>query len=396
MAAKHFKYIILGGGVAAGYAAREFAKLGINPGELAIISKEAVAPYERPALSKGYLFPQGTVWDDSAHGKGVYVAEKGLVRYEGEWLHNEMEGHGVMEADIPDVQPVPGSMLETKMRKKGRIITRDFMDPEDRSWLEMDIEDTLYFVGGNREIPFYENDEWVEIYGEKPEKGRYRYAGQWKHGRMHGCGVLEVNERTIYGRFYFGQHLEDSSGCDSDVSALHAGIAEVAAAKARMFINKPDGMVREERGPYGDPQHPYFYLDDDAWMAPGFINQFYDVPDSWKTYVEEVDQERQMWLNSFYKAPLRIPMPAELEHWWSKDPDDAEFILINQEPEPDPQDPSKLIYREDPLILHTPSGRLINYVEDEKYGLRLFWQPHLKRRRGCRPGQSSVLTTWVR
>lgn len=59
MAEKHFKYIILGGGVAAGYAAREFAKQGVNPGELAIISKEAVAPYERPALSKGYLFPQG-------------------------------------------------------------------------------------------------------------------------------------------------------------------------------------------------------------------------------------------------------------------------------------------------------------------------------------------------
>lgn len=30
------------------------------------------------------------------------------------------------------------------------------------------------------------------------EKGRYRYAGQWKHGRMHGCGLYEVNERTIY------------------------------------------------------------------------------------------------------------------------------------------------------------------------------------------------------
>uniref|UniRef100_A0A0E0ENZ5 monodehydroascorbate reductase (NADH) n=1 Tax=Oryza meridionalis TaxID=40149 RepID=A0A0E0ENZ5_9ORYZ len=57
-AAKHFTYVILGGGVAAGYAAREFAKQGIKPGELAIISKESVAPYERPALSKGYLFPQ--------------------------------------------------------------------------------------------------------------------------------------------------------------------------------------------------------------------------------------------------------------------------------------------------------------------------------------------------
>ncbi|GMN39386.1 hypothetical protein TIFTF001_008617 [Ficus carica] len=41
-----------------GYAAREFAKQGVKPGELAIISKEAVAPYERPALSKAYLFPE--------------------------------------------------------------------------------------------------------------------------------------------------------------------------------------------------------------------------------------------------------------------------------------------------------------------------------------------------
>ncbi|KAL4605805.1 hypothetical protein ACB092_09G056100 [Castanea dentata] len=58
MAAKSFKYVIVGGGVSAGYAAREFAKQGVKPGELAIISKEAVAPYERPALSKAYLFPE--------------------------------------------------------------------------------------------------------------------------------------------------------------------------------------------------------------------------------------------------------------------------------------------------------------------------------------------------
>ncbi|OVA05963.1 FAD-dependent pyridine nucleotide-disulfide oxidoreductase [Macleaya cordata] len=58
MAEKHFKYVIVGGGVSAGYAAREFVKQGVKPGELAIISKEAVAPYERPALSKAYLFPE--------------------------------------------------------------------------------------------------------------------------------------------------------------------------------------------------------------------------------------------------------------------------------------------------------------------------------------------------
>ncbi|XVE50383.1 hypothetical protein DITRI_Ditri01bG0158200 [Diplodiscus trichospermus] len=56
---KNFRYIIVGGGVAAGYAAKEFDRQGIKPGQLAIISKEAVAPYERPTLSKGYLNPKG-------------------------------------------------------------------------------------------------------------------------------------------------------------------------------------------------------------------------------------------------------------------------------------------------------------------------------------------------
>lgn len=55
-----------------------------------------------------------------------------------------------------------------------------------------------------------------------------------------------------------------------------------------------------------------------------------------------------------------------------------EFVLLKKEPEPDPDDPSKLVCTEDPLILHTPTGRIINYVEDETHGLRLFWQPPLK------------------
>ncbi|CAI0455073.1 unnamed protein product [Linum tenue] len=53
-----FVYVILGGGVAAGYAALEFTRKGVAPGELCIISEEPVAPYERPALSKGYLLPE--------------------------------------------------------------------------------------------------------------------------------------------------------------------------------------------------------------------------------------------------------------------------------------------------------------------------------------------------
>ncbi|ONK81293.1 uncharacterized protein A4U43_C01F27500 [Asparagus officinalis] len=62
-----FVYVILGGGVAAGYAALEFSKRGIHHGELCIISEESVAPYERPALSKGYLLPEAPARLPSFH-----------------------------------------------------------------------------------------------------------------------------------------------------------------------------------------------------------------------------------------------------------------------------------------------------------------------------------------
>ena len=49
------KYIILGGGMVAGYAAKELAKRGLGSGELTIISADDALPYERPPLSKGFL-----------------------------------------------------------------------------------------------------------------------------------------------------------------------------------------------------------------------------------------------------------------------------------------------------------------------------------------------------
>jgi NADPH-dependent 2,4-dienoyl-CoA reductase/sulfur reductase-like enzyme len=58
-----YKYVVLGGGMVAGYAAREFVGRGIGPGELGIVSADDVLPYERPPLSKGFL--QGSDTGDS-------------------------------------------------------------------------------------------------------------------------------------------------------------------------------------------------------------------------------------------------------------------------------------------------------------------------------------------
>ncbi|KAK1356438.1 Monodehydroascorbate reductase [Heracleum sosnowskyi] len=51
------EFVIVGGGNAAGYAAKSFVEHGMASGKLCIVSKEAYAPYERPALTKAYLFP---------------------------------------------------------------------------------------------------------------------------------------------------------------------------------------------------------------------------------------------------------------------------------------------------------------------------------------------------
>lgn len=50
-----YRYVVVGGGVAAGYALREFTKRGVAAGDVALVSADSSLPYDRPALSKGFL-----------------------------------------------------------------------------------------------------------------------------------------------------------------------------------------------------------------------------------------------------------------------------------------------------------------------------------------------------
>lgn len=51
----NYTYAIIGGGLAAGYAAQIFAEANLPPQRVAIFSREGVPPYDRPPLSKDYL-----------------------------------------------------------------------------------------------------------------------------------------------------------------------------------------------------------------------------------------------------------------------------------------------------------------------------------------------------
>jgi 3-phenylpropionate/trans-cinnamate dioxygenase ferredoxin reductase component len=49
------KFVIVGGGMVAGYAAKQLVEMGLAPGDLTILSADSEFPYERPPLSKGFL-----------------------------------------------------------------------------------------------------------------------------------------------------------------------------------------------------------------------------------------------------------------------------------------------------------------------------------------------------
>ena len=67
-----YKYVILGGGVAAGYAAKELAKRGLAKGELAIISADTTAPYQRPHISKEFMRGEETLSDILINPASLY------------------------------------------------------------------------------------------------------------------------------------------------------------------------------------------------------------------------------------------------------------------------------------------------------------------------------------
>ncbi|KAK9853360.1 hypothetical protein WJX84_010829 [Apatococcus fuscideae] len=86
MSEQHYKYVVVGGGQAAGYAAREFVSGGVKPGELLIIGKEDYVSYERPTLSKAYCKPEGpklpafhaTVGGGGEKQEPAWYKEKGI------------------------------------------------------------------------------------------------------------------------------------------------------------------------------------------------------------------------------------------------------------------------------------------------------------------------------
>jgi NADPH-dependent 2,4-dienoyl-CoA reductase/sulfur reductase-like enzyme len=66
------RFVLLGGGMVAGYAAKQLVELGLKSGELTILSADTAIPYERPPLSKGFLAGRDTEESIRINPEGFY------------------------------------------------------------------------------------------------------------------------------------------------------------------------------------------------------------------------------------------------------------------------------------------------------------------------------------
>src|SRR5438270_826768 len=99
------RFVIVGGGMVAGYAAKQLVELGLTPGELAILSADTSVPYERPPLSKGFLAGKDTedsIWKQffspqmSRFFEAYYEARG--IRFVKKATVKELRGDGVVNS----------------------------------------------------------------------------------------------------------------------------------------------------------------------------------------------------------------------------------------------------------------------------------------------------------
>ncbi len=86
-----YRTILLGGGMVAGYATKEFVEGGLKAGELGIVSADSALPYERPPLSKSFLAGKD-------NERSVLINPEGFYREHDIGLHLNVE---IERIDLP-------------------------------------------------------------------------------------------------------------------------------------------------------------------------------------------------------------------------------------------------------------------------------------------------------
>lgn len=285
---KTTQYLMLGGGMVAGYAAKQLVESGLKPGQLTILSADSSIPYERPPLSKGFLAGKDTEAsifispEDFYRGHeielklgsevaGVDPASKSVHLRSGEEIGFEKlviaTGARVRTLDIPGHNLAGVYYLRTledskRIRQKAESAKRAVVIGG--GFIAMEVTSVLAQKGIETTMVLPEDRIWKRFFTAPMSRffedyytaRGVRFAKNTKVAKLTGGGGGAESAITQNG---------DTLGCDMVVAGI--GVSPVTEPLINSGIDVADGVVVNE---YLETNRPDIY-------AAGDVASYFDV-----------------------------------------------------------------------------------------------------------------------
>jgi NADPH-dependent 2,4-dienoyl-CoA reductase/sulfur reductase-like enzyme len=284
---KTSRYLILGGGMVAGYAAKQLVESGLKPRELTILSADSSIPYERPPLSKGFLAGKDTEAsifinaDDFYHAHEVEVrlncvvnsvdsARKIVRLHSGEEIGFEKlvvaTGARVRTLDVPGSDLADVCYLRTledskRIRQKAEsakravVIGGGFIAMEVTSVLAQKGIETIMVLPDDRIWKRFFTAPMSRFFEEYYTARGVRFAKNNKIVKLNGAGTVE------------SAVLQSGEIAPCDMVVAGIGVKPVTEPLANSGIEVADGVVVNE---YLETSRSDIY-------AAGDVASYYDV-----------------------------------------------------------------------------------------------------------------------
>jgi NADPH-dependent 2,4-dienoyl-CoA reductase/sulfur reductase-like enzyme len=263
------KYLILGGGMVAGYAAKEMAARGLKPGELSIVSSEGAIPYERPPLSKDFLAGKD---DDSAirinpedfyreheidlklgsEAAGIDVAGKILSLRSGDEIGFERliiaTGASVNILDVPGNE-LSGihylRSLDDSKRIRAHAVSAKRAVVVGSGFIAMEVASVLAHKGIETTMIVREDRIWKKLFTPEMSRSFEDYFVARGVRFIKQAEVAEV--KAAPGRQAVGSvALSDGRAVECDLMVVGIGVRPVTEVAAKSGIEVSDGVVVDE------------------------------------------------------------------------------------------------------------------------------------------------------
>lgn len=341
------KYLIFGGGMVAGHAAKQFVESGLKPGELTILSADSSIPYERPPLSKGFLAgkdPEASIListEDFYRGHeiqikldcevvGVDSAAKSVHLRSGEEMEFEKlvvaTGARVRTLDVPGRDLAGVYYLRTlddsklirdgaKSAKRAVVIGGGFISMEVASVLAQKRIETTMVLREDRIWKRFFTPSMSQFFENYYTARGVRFAKNTKVVKFAGSGCVEAAA------------LQNGETVTCDIVVAGIGVKPVTEPLVNSGIEVKDGVVVNE----------YLETNRGCIYAAGDVASYYDVlfdkhrrAEHWDNAVSQGQYCARALLGErvpFVHVPYFFSDVFDLSYEFWGDPSDAEEVV---------------------------------------------------------------------